>query len=156
MRVYLVRHAHAVDAGPRLPDEARWLSKRGRKVSRKMGKRLAAEHVELDAVLTSPLVRAVQTAELLADAADYTGEIEALVALSPGVPARVAAGELAARGAAVAVVGHEPGISELGAFLLGRPAFPPFRKGQVAFIDRGRPVWTIDPDKLELERLLVG
>src|SRR5688572_20209987 len=83
MRVYLIRHAHAVDAGPKLPDEARWLSDRGRKVARRVGKALAKEGVELDAVLTSPLVRAVQTAEVLAAAAGYQGAIEAVVSLSP-------------------------------------------------------------------------
>lgn len=156
MRVYLVRHAHAVDEDRNLSDEQRYLSKKGRKNIREVGRVLRDAGVEFDAILTSPLVRAVQTAELLAERLDFVEVVEALPALRPGVPVRVAASELPSRGAAVAVVGHEPGISMLGAFLIGRPAFPPLRKAQVCLIEDGQPRWMLHPDTLERDRLIVA
>ncbi len=154
MRVYLIRHAHAVDEGASLPDEARWLSPKGRQVARAVGKRLREQGVYVDAILTSPLVRSVQTAELIAAALDFTAPIEASAALAPGVPARVVAQTLPPYGVSVAVVGHEPGISALGAFLLGRPSFPPFRKGQVSVVEDGQPGWWLDPESMAIERLM--
>jgi phosphohistidine phosphatase SixA len=76
--------------------------------------------------------------------------------LAPGVPPRAAAAELASRGASVAVVGHEPSMSALGALLSGRPSFPPFRTGQVSLIEDGQPVWWLDPETLQIDRLLIA
>jgi phosphohistidine phosphatase len=156
VRIYLVRHAHAVEEGPRVSDEHRWLTARGRRAAREVGARLHSEGVTIDAVLTSPLVRAVQTAELIAERLAFTEVIEALPPLSPGVPPRIAAAEFASRGAAVLVVGHEPSISGLGAFLCGRPSFPPFKKAQVMAVDDGRAQWALDPDTLQIDRLLIA
>ena len=155
MKVYLIRHGHAVDENGTISDEQRYLTKKGRKTMREVGRVLKEAGVELDAVLTSPLVRAVQTAELVAERLDFLGIIEALPSLVPGVPVRVAAAELASRGAAVAVVGHEPGISMLCAYLAGRPSFPPLNKGQVVLIEDGRAAWFVHPETLERQHLLV-
>ncbi|HRI53413.1 MAG TPA: histidine phosphatase family protein, partial [Pseudomonadota bacterium] len=62
MKVYLIRHGHAVDESGTISDEQRYLTKKGRKTVREVGRVLKEAGVELDAVLTSPLVRAVQTA----------------------------------------------------------------------------------------------
>ena len=155
VRVYLIRHGHAVDEEGTLSDEQRYLTRKGRKTVREVGRVLKEAGVELDAVLTSPLVRAVQTAELLAERLDFLGIVEALPALVPGVPARVAASELPSRGAAVAVVGHEPGISMLCAYLAGRPSFPPLQKAQVVLIEDGKAAWFVHPETLERRHLLV-
>src|SRR5262245_39952998 len=106
MRIYLIRHAHAVDEGRDVPDEARWLNATGRGAAGVVGAKLREAGHSFDAVLTSPLVRAVQTAELVAAAVGYPGEIVASRALEPGVPPRAVVGELAAQGVSVAVVGH--------------------------------------------------
>lgn len=156
MLIYIIRHGHAVDEGPGLGDESRYLSKKGRKHVREVGRALHDATVELDAILTSPLVRAVQTAELIAERLDYVGVIEALPALAPGVPPRIVAAELASRGARIAVVGHEPGLSALGAFLCGRPSFPPFKKAQVSVVEDGQPRWFLNPDTLERDRLILA
>jgi phosphohistidine phosphatase len=156
VQVYIIRHGHAVDEGPGLSDEARYLSKKGRKIVREVGHHLRDAGIELDAILTSPLVRAVQTAELLAERMDYLGIVEALPALAPGVPPRVAAAELASRGSRVAVVGHEPGLSFLGAYLCGRPSFPPLRKAQVSLVEDGQGRWFLNPDTMERDRLLMA
>lgn len=156
VQVYIIRHGHAIDEGPGLPDESRYLTKKGRKVVREIGRVLHDLGVEFDAILTSPLVRAVQTAELIAERTDYVDMIEALPALAPGVPPRIVANELSSRGARVAVVGHEPGLQMLGAYLTGRPAFPPLRKAQVSVVEDGRPLWFIHPDTLERDRLILA
>ncbi len=156
MQIYLIRHTHASEALSGR-DEHRYLTATGRRVARAVGHKLAVDKsVSLDAVFTSPLVRAVQTAELVADAVGYTGEVTAMPGLMPGSHPRATAQAIAALGGAVAVVGHEPTIGALGAYLAGSPGFPPFRKGQVCLIERGQPMWTLLPDVLEFERLLIG
>jgi phosphohistidine phosphatase len=156
VRVFLFRHGRAVDETATLADEHRYLNAVGRRRAREVGAKLAAEGVELDAVLTSPLVRAVQTAELVAERVGFLGEIETLPQLGPGIPSRLVAVELPARGVNVAVFGHAPGISDLGAFLCSRPSFPGLKPGHVAVIEDGKPLWWIDPETLHKERLLLA
>ena len=83
-------------------------------------------------------------------------QVTAYFGLAPGVPPRVVAEEVTAHGVAVLVVGHEPGISALGAHLVGRPSFPPFRPGQVTLIEDGVARWSLSPDRLEIEPILVA
>jgi len=64
MRVTLIRHAEAGDDAPR--DEARALTLQGRGDSRRLGRALCRHGVGFDLMVSSPLVRAVQTAETLA------------------------------------------------------------------------------------------
>lgn len=155
MRVYLIRHSFAVDAGRALPDESRFLSSLGRQVARAVARRLKADGHAFDAMLTSPLVRAVQTAELLAEGMDFIAPIEALPALAPDRPPRLVAEELRARGDAVACVGHEPTISGLGAFLMSRQSFPGLRPGSVALIEDGAPRWLFHSDTMDYAQLIV-
>jgi phosphohistidine phosphatase len=156
VRVYLFRHSRAVDETATLPDDQRYLSVAGRRRAREVGARLAKEAVQFDAVLTSPLVRAVQTAELVAERLGFLGEVEAFPRLAPGFPARVAVGELASRGVSVAVFGHSPGISDIGAFLCSRPSFPGLKPGMCALIEDGQPVWWLDPESLQIDRLMLA
>lgn len=155
MRIYLARHAEAVPEDVAGRDDDRWLSARGREHARVLARLLREERVELDAVVASPLPRALQTAELLADGLDFLGVVEVLPPLRPGYPARLAAEELVQRGQAVLVVGHEPGISSLGAFLLGRPSFPPFRTAQACAIVDGVPAFTSRADVAQTQALFV-
>jgi phosphohistidine phosphatase len=145
MRVVLVRHAHAVEAP--YEDALRWLSAKGRQAARRLGERLRADEISFTILVTSPLVRAVQTAEVMAAAMGWRGEIESLPLLAPGGSVRAAAGELRRRGEPVCAVGHEPGISALAAQLVGK-AFPAFKKGQASIFDDDRLVATVDPDSL--------
>ena len=154
MRVFLIRHSKAVAEG-RVIDEHRYLSIEGRARAVAVGRALGVAGVRFDRVLTSPLVRAVQTAELIARELAFAAEVEVLVALSPGLPPEVAARQIGAAGS-VALVGHEPGISALGAVLVSRPSFPPLSPGQVSLIEDGRPGWTLNPESLEREPLLVA
>jgi phosphohistidine phosphatase len=84
VKVFLVRHAHAVDEDARLSDADRFLSVRGRETARRVAERLKEAGVTFDALLTSPLVRAVQTAELLAAVLAPGELVAAWPALAPG------------------------------------------------------------------------
>jgi phosphohistidine phosphatase len=146
MKIYLVRHGDAVPEEDAGSDRDRWLSPRGREAARILGRLLREQRFELDAILCSPLPRAVQTAELIAQSVDYIGVITSLRSLEPSAHPRVASGAIASAGGAVMVVGHEPSISAIGAFLLGRPSFPPFRTAQCCAIEESKPTWVARAD----------
>ena len=120
MRLYVVRHA---EAGPGEPDELRSLTPAGRAQARSLGERLVREGVRLDAVLSSPLLRARETAAAIAKAAGLAPDVDAR--LAPGATADGVRNAVAGRGAAVAIVGHQPDCGEIVSELSGRPA-PPF------------------------------
>jgi phosphohistidine phosphatase len=155
VKVYLVRHAEAVPEDHALRDEDRWLTARGREAARGLARLLREQQVEPDAVLSSPLPRAMQTAELLADGLDFLGVVEVSPLLRPGAHPRKAAEELAAKGLSVLVVGHEPQMSSLAAFLLGQPAFLPFRTAQACAIEDGAPTFTARADIMQTQALFV-
>ena len=122
MRIYLVRHA---EAAPGEPDESRRLTPQGRDQARAVGERLAAASPPPAAVLTSPLLRARETAELIA--APLGLEAEPDERLRPGATAEDVRAALSARGDAVVVVAHQPDCGNIAAALTGgaEPAFPP-------------------------------
>ena len=155
MRVYLVRHGDAVPEEDAGSDRDRWLSPRGREAARVLGRLLREQGLAPDVIVCSPLPRAVQTAELLAQALDYLGPIASRRFLEPAAQPRVAASEISAAGMSVLVVGHEPSISALGAYLLGRPSFPPFRTAQCCAIEDGKPTFTARADIAQLQPLFV-
>ena len=128
MRVYLVRHAEAAQLEP---DELRPLTPAGRETARDIGKRLAADGVHPDAVLTSPLLRARETGEAIARA---TGaEAEADERLAPGASLEDLRAAVAGRGERVVVVGHQPDCGRIAAAVTGTE--PPFPAGGVAVLE---------------------
>ena len=150
MRIYLVRHGDAVPEEAAGSDRDRWLSPRGREATRVLGRLLREQAIAPDMILSSPLPRAVQTAELLATSLDYLGIVTALRCLEPAAQPRVAATAIHAAGTAVIVVSHEPAISALGAFLVGLPAFPQFRTAQCCAIEHGKPTFTARADLAQI------
>jgi phosphohistidine phosphatase len=122
LRLLLIRHADA-EAGE--PDELRSLSVEGRAQARALGKRLADEGVRPDAVLTSPLRRARETGEALAEALACTSEPND--ALAPGASAATLRSAVDGRGETVIVVGHQPDCGQIAAELGDgtEPRFPP-------------------------------
>lgn len=146
MRIYLIRHGDAVPEEDAGSDRDRWLSPRGREAARVLGRLLREQQVSPDAILCSPLPRAVQTAELIAASIDYLGSIASRRCFEPAAQPSVGANLLMAAGGSVIVVGHEPSISSLGAHLLGRPAFPQFRTAQCCAIEDSKPTWTARAD----------
>jgi len=121
VRVYLVRHAKA-ESGE--PDELRALNDKGRKQARDLGKRLAQEGLRPDAVLSSPLLRARETANAIAKATGTQAEPDER--LAPGATADDLRDAVAGRGETVIVVGHQPDCGHIAAALTGgpEPEFP--------------------------------
>ena len=140
LEVYLVRHAVAGERGPAYPDDRlRPLTAEGIARFRDAVAGLRALDLSLDLILTSPLVRARHTAELLAAGLPGKPPIEELDALAPeGRPAAIL--EAIARSARrprrrVALVGHQPDLGDFGAKLLGARGTLAFKKGAVALIE---------------------
>jgi len=155
MRIYLVRHGDAVPEEDAGSDRDRWLSARGREAARILGRLLNEQRIEPDAIVCSPLPRAVQTAELIAATLDFLHPIVSLRSLEPSAQPRVAANAITTAGTNVLVVGHEPSISSLGAYLLGRPSFPPFRTAQCCAIEDGKPTFTARADIDQIQAYFV-
>ncbi len=155
MRLLIIRHAVAVARGtPDIPDDERALTPTGEKRFRQAARGLAGIVRRPDAILTSPLPRALRTAEIAAKAwgkikprtepALATGDIDQVLAILAACPTE----------ATVAVVGHEPDVSALLARLLGSSESHrlSFRKGGAALVDvpgspahGGRLVWYLGP-----------
>jgi phosphohistidine phosphatase len=112
--VFLVRHAHA-ETGE--PDESRPLSERGRDEARLLAETLAARDNPPVLVLTSPLLRARQTAEEIARAAE--AELRIDERLAPGATADQLRESLAAEDGPVAAVGHQPDCSHIALAVTG-------------------------------------
>ncbi|KAF0221160.1 MAG: phosphohistidine [Geobacteraceae bacterium] len=133
MKLYIVRHAEAIERGGKTPDAWRYLTPQGRSLFRKTAKRLRKMGVCPEYIITSPLLRAVQTADILAEALTFEGPLVVAEELAAGfdrgkMPTLLAAFPQA-RG--VVLVGHEPDLSALVHSLLGLPHAFKFRKGGV-------------------------
>lgn len=130
----MIRHAIAEERDPRsdADDDARRLTDEGRRKMRQTARGLRQVVPRIAVLATSPLVRAAETAAIVADA--YGGlTVETVEALRPGQPAAALA-EWLNRGEAnglVAVVGHEPHLSTtIGWLLTGAPhSFIELKKG---------------------------
>jgi phosphohistidine phosphatase len=119
VRLILVRHAEAANGRP---DALRPLTDAGRRAAAKLGRRLAEEAP--DAVVSSPLVRARETAAAIAGATGIEAEEDAR--LAPGATAEGVRALVAERGGTVVAVGHQPDCSGIVLELDGREVtFPP-------------------------------
>jgi phosphohistidine phosphatase len=138
--LYLVRHAIAADRGSEWPDDTkRPLTERGMNRFKDAVKGLRRLDVAVDEIFTSPLVRARQTAEILAAGLDGKPPIKVLDALSPGHTSASVMTHLArvAKRRRIALVGHEPELGELAAHLIGAGRALAFKKGGICRIDLG-------------------
>lgn len=136
MQVFIIRHGIAIDEAPGLGDEDRYLTPEGRRKTQAVGALLRKQIGGLDRILTSPLVRAVQTAEIIARELECD-DVRVAMSLRPaGSMSKVDAALVDASDAKrVALVGHEPGMSAIAAHLLGVSAFPrAFKKSGVCAI----------------------
>jgi phosphohistidine phosphatase len=129
VRVYLVRHAEAEKGEP---DELRKLTPEGREQARALGKRLAGEGVKPDAVLSSPLLRARETAEEVARPAGLDPEPDER--LAPGATTESVREAVDGRGEHVVVVGHQPDCGQIAAELTGGPE-PDFPAGGLVVVE---------------------
>jgi phosphohistidine phosphatase len=160
MELYLLRHGHAGDPGAwDGPDDRRPLSDKGEKQSDRLGRFLAGIGFGVDAIITSPKVRAAQTARIVAAQLGVTiGEDDRL-----GAEVDIGTLESILRDAGnptrVMVVGHDPDFTDLVTTLCGAARIS-MKKGALARIDADRPLepgggtlrWLVPPDLLRPER----
>ncbi len=122
MNLYLLRHGIAVpnDDPENVPDSERPLSTKGTKRMRKVAKGLCRLDIPFDSILTSPLVRARQTAEIVVQALGLGDRLEELSTLAPGNSLSDLWSSLAPYQDRehVLVVGHEPFLSTVVSYLL--------------------------------------
>jgi phosphohistidine phosphatase len=137
--LYLVRHGIAAARGDAWPDDAkRPLVHKGVTRLRRETEGLSALGVTFDVVLTSPLTRARQTAELIAEAVSGRPPVHAMESLSPGGTHASFLEELAKyakRASRIACVGHEPDLGQLASRLIGARRPLEFKKGAICRID---------------------
>jgi len=156
MQIYILRHGIAEDAADGQPDSERALIPEGRKKLRNVLRAARVAGVAPALILTSPLKRAVQTAQLASEILEYKGDLLRTKALEPGAHPRMVWEEIRVHKdqPAVLLAGHEPLFSSLTAFLLGCPDLQvEFKKGALAcvVVDRfgaephGSLKWMITP-----------
>jgi phosphohistidine phosphatase len=146
VQVFLIRHADAVSTSFELRDRDRHLTMTGRRQARALGDRLRWHDCVPTHVWSSPLVRAVQTAELVASGLQCELAIEAVPALTPDASPREAITALSALAAgtadaSVVVIGHEPNLSLVAGLLIGRPTLAGLAKAEAVRIDNGAVRW---------------
>ena len=143
VQVFLVRHADAIDETLVVRDLHRHLTAQGREQARALGDRMRWYDCAPTHVWSSPLVRAIQTAELVVAGLQATAAVEVVPALAPDGAVRdvVASLQALADDAAVLLVGHEPSLSAIGALLVENPEFEALTKAQAARIVDGVLRW---------------
>ena len=156
MEIFLVRHGVAVEREGEGPDAFRPLTGKGRRRFRKTARSFARLGCKLDLILTSPLVRAVQTAEILAGEAKH-GDVAILEELDPKYEAADLLKALRKRAngsRSVALVGHEPQLSSVLAALAGVEAETlDLKKGAIVRLEARDPsqrgsaaaIWSLKP-----------
>jgi phosphohistidine phosphatase len=112
VRLFLVRHA---EAAPGEPDDLRPLTPAGRDAARALAQKLAREHPEV--VVSSPLLRARETAVAIAEASGVAAETDER--LAPGATADDLRAAAAGRGETIVAVGHQPDCTEIVFALTG-------------------------------------
>jgi phosphohistidine phosphatase len=138
--IWLLRHGDAEDGSP---DAARRLTGKGERQARAAGAALAALGVNLDACLTSPRVRAADTARLACEDLGVDPQEEERLSGGPFDPVELALG----LGDEVMLVGHEPDFSEAIARVTG--ARVKMKKGGLAAIDEGELHLLVRPRELK-------
>jgi phosphohistidine phosphatase len=157
MNLYLVRHAEAKHIGGSITtDAARPLTAGGERDALMMGRFLGRVEPHVPVIACSPLLRAAQTASLLGKGLDRPPVRETWAELSPGSPHKELVARLAAApGQSMVVVGHQPDMTNLLAYLVADAAaeiaMKPAAMACVSFVpgissDSARLHWLVTPD----------
>ena len=148
MKVYLIRHAHAEPAGEG-SDGARALTERGRREAEETGRALRERGETIRVVLSSPLLRARETAERIASAFDPAPAIETQAALACGATPQLILETVRARPAGeIALVGHMPDLGIFVGAVAGESMS--FRPSSICCVeleaDSARVLWVRHPE----------
>lgn len=158
VQLYLLRHADAGDPADREgDDDQRPLTRKGRRQSKRLGIFMRAVGVKPDALVTSPLVRAAEMAELVGKALHIDVLVDPRLAGDLGI-GRLDTILVELDAERPVLVGHDPDFSALVALLCGASRIP-MKKGAVARIDVSLPLqpgggvlrWLVPPDLLRTE-----
>ncbi|MFY9556679.1 MAG: phosphohistidine phosphatase SixA [Blastocatellia bacterium] len=166
MELYLIRHAIAAPLGKanEFSDETRALTDEGRNRMQETVKGMRKLGLEFDLVLSSPLVRAVATAEIVAAGTGLAANAVRLsVNLMPGASAEALFAEIKSHSGveSVALIGHQPDLGLLASRIIqseeGRASIQ-LKKGAVCHINvsetvptlRGDLMWLLTPKQLRL------
>jgi len=158
MQLYIVRHGIAIDReDPKSPAEAeRYLTEEGIAKTKQVAKGIAAVGVHVDLMVSSPYLRAMQTAAIFASALDYPEQkIRQSESLLPGAEPVAFLRELAREKNASSVFcfGHAPHMDGLLAATVGAPRhITSMKKAGVAFVElkrvsppNGQLIWLVTP-----------
>ncbi len=161
MQIYIVRHGVAIDReDPKCPpDPERYLTEEGVEKTKQVAKGMATLGITGDVFLTSPYVRAAQTAEVFANALDYAKQkIRRTDLLLPGAEPTQLFRELARdkQASTVFLFGHAPQLDDIIATALGsKKHVTSLKKAGVAFLELkrlsppiGQLVWLATPKML--------
>lgn len=160
MFVYILRHAIAVQRGTTAyPNDDRPLTDDGKEKMRKAARGIAKIIGKVDVILTSPLVRALDTAKIAAEVLGAEHEIEVCKELLPGASAKRLILYLAKYKNLdhIMIVGHEPDLGYLASALLGsEQSIIEFKKGALCCIElsslpprgAGTLLWHLQPKQL--------
>lgn len=131
MKLIFVRHAAAIERSAEISEEKRYLTSEGRVFFRKTAQTMLKNGLEPSLILTSPLIRAVQTAEILAETLSFIGPLVITDELAPGfdLPALQKLFNEYQSVNELVLVGHEPDFSSLIVSLLNLPSGFNFKKG---------------------------
>lgn len=159
MKIYLIRHGEAIDheTNSVKSDEYRFLTVKGRMTTRKVAKNLKEELSLADKIFTSPLTRAVQTAEIIATTIKYKNDVEIANELKIGSSMSKIIELIIEHSTmnAIVLVGHEPMMGMLVHTLSDKKDFYNFKKSGVCLIDfdvkkeHGTYKWFLNPKTLE-------
>jgi phosphohistidine phosphatase len=144
MQLYIVRHGIAIDReDPKCPpDPQRYLTEEGVEKTEQVAKGLAALRVTADLLLSSPYVRAAQTAEIFAAALDYAKQkIRRTDLLLPGAEPSLLFRELAKerQASSIFLFGHAPQLDDIVATALGsKRHITSLKKAGVALLELKR------------------
>jgi phosphohistidine phosphatase len=131
MKLFIVRHAAAIEGTAEVPEEQRYLTPKGRAFIRKTARTMLKKGMEPCLILTSPLVRAIQTADILAEALSYIVPVIVTDELSPGFDVGALQRLLKEfqQVDELVIVGHEPDLSGVVSSLLYLKGGFDFEKG---------------------------
>lgn len=143
MQVFLIRHADSVPETVAVRDPHRNLTAHGRTQARALGERMRWHDCSPTHVWTSPLVRAVQTAELVCNGMNPELTVDSTPGLAPDGPLREVVAALKALPplSGVMLVGHEPSLSAIGALIVGDRTFGAIAKAEAVRIVDGAVRW---------------
>lgn len=144
MILHLIRHAEAIPRTDECPEPLRYLTCRGRTRFRRVAVALKKQHAEPEIICTSPLVRSVQTAEILAETIRFCGDLRIVPALGPGFAIKDLRDIICSSPQCeeFALVGHEPDLGIVARTLLDAALPCSLKKG-------GAVSFRVEPDRLD-------